>query len=232
MRILVRLPNWLGDMVMSVAFIKQLQQQYPDAQISVIAKKGIHDLLQFFPAFEHQFVYDKARYGGVRGVWRFGRHIKATAAFDLYFSLPESLSSAIMGYATGAGKRIGYRNEGRSVLLTHTYAKPAVTHRVQEYLALLGCFSGKASTAVEVRLRHTFQTNNFVAVNINSEAPSRRLTVAKAVELLVQLRATITEEIKLIGAPKEADFVGFSESLVLIVPDFTLARSFKKCRES
>jgi ADP-heptose:LPS heptosyltransferase len=46
-----------------------------------------------------------------------------------------------------------------------------------------------------------------VVVNINSEASSRRLTVAKAVEVLDALRNRITEEIVLIGAPKEAAFV-------------------------
>jgi ADP-heptose:LPS heptosyltransferase len=39
MKILVRLPNWLGDTVMAVGFIQALKQSYPNALISVITKK-------------------------------------------------------------------------------------------------------------------------------------------------------------------------------------------------
>jgi ADP-heptose:LPS heptosyltransferase len=39
MKILIRLPNWLGDMVMSTAFIGAVQRVYPGAQIDVIVKK-------------------------------------------------------------------------------------------------------------------------------------------------------------------------------------------------
>jgi ADP-heptose:LPS heptosyltransferase len=31
-KILVRLPNWLGDMVMAVGFMQQLEAVYPAAQ--------------------------------------------------------------------------------------------------------------------------------------------------------------------------------------------------------
>jgi len=40
MKVLVRLPNWLGDLVMSYAFMEQLQRLLPDAQIDVVVKLG------------------------------------------------------------------------------------------------------------------------------------------------------------------------------------------------
>ena len=70
-KILVRLPNWLGDMVMSVGALHQLQAFYPDAEISVIVKKGLQDLLPFFPPTKHRFVFSKDEYKGLRGLWRF-----------------------------------------------------------------------------------------------------------------------------------------------------------------
>lgn len=48
MNILVRLPNWLGDLIMSLGFIQSIRQVYPDAIVSVIVKKGIHELMEFF----------------------------------------------------------------------------------------------------------------------------------------------------------------------------------------
>ena len=41
MRIVVRLPNWLGDLVMSTAFMRSLANAFPDAQIEVIVKKVV-----------------------------------------------------------------------------------------------------------------------------------------------------------------------------------------------
>jgi lipopolysaccharide heptosyltransferase II len=207
MKILVRLPNWLGDLVMSTGFIHQLQQFYPGASISVIAKKGIHDLLQYFPPFEHLFIFSKDEYKGLKGLWQFGKGIQKTAQFDLFFSLPDSFSSAFIGWATGSKKRIGFKKEMRRLLMTHTYTKPQDLHRVEEYIALLELFSGKKTDAPNVSLHHSFQKKPHIVVNINSEASSRRLTVPKAVEELNLLRKSIAEPIYLIGALKEKPFV-------------------------
>jgi heptosyltransferase II len=207
MKILVRLPNWLGDMVMSVGFMNQLPHFFPGAEISVIAKKGIHELLPFFPKTQHQFLFSKEEFRGIKGLIKFGKQIKQRENFDFFFCLPDSFSSVIMGAATGAQKRIGYKNELRQVLLTDAYTKPEGLHRVEEYIQLLQLFTKGFSQPADVSLHHRFPKQDYVVVNINSEATSRRLTVAKAVELLNLLRSSIRQKIILIGAPKEKGFV-------------------------
>jgi heptosyltransferase II len=207
MKILVRLPNWLGDMVMSVGFVHQLPYYFPGAEISVIAKKGIHELLSFFPATSHQFVFSKEEFRGIKGLIRFGRQIKQKENFDLFFCLPDSFSSVIMGTATGAAKRIGYKNELRQVLLTDAYTKPEGMHRVEEYIQLIELFTNKAGRHPDISLHHRFTKKDYVVVNINSEASSRRLTIPKAVELLNLLRNSVQQNIFLISAAKEKKFV-------------------------
>jgi ADP-heptose:LPS heptosyltransferase len=207
MKILVRLPNWLGDMVMAVGAVHQLPFFFPDAEVSVVAKKGIHDLLSFFPAFKHEFVFDKSEYKGPKGLWQFGKKIRSTERFDLFVSFPDSFSSALMGYATGAKQRIGYRNEGRNILLTNAYPKLRGLHRVQEYVRLLEAFAQKKAGAIDVRLHHSFPKQDHLVVNINSEASSRRLTTAKAVEIISAVRKNFDEKILLIGGHREKDFV-------------------------
>jgi lipopolysaccharide heptosyltransferase II len=207
MKILVRLPNWLGDMVMSVAFIEQLPHFFPGAEVSVIAKKGIHELLPYFPATKYQFIFSKDEYKGFHGLWKFGREINATEKFDLFFCLPDSFSSAFMGYATGSKKRIGYKKELREILLTNTYSKPKNIHRVEEYIKQLEFFTGQNASEINVELHHNIAKQDHVVVNINSEASSRRLTVAKAIEIINRLRQSIPHKIILIGGPKEKAFV-------------------------
>lgn len=207
MKILVRLPNWLGDMVMAVPFIRQLAVVYPGASISVIAKKGIHGLLPHFPPLQHQFIFSKETYKGITGLLQFGKEIKNTEQFDLYFSLPDSFSAALMGYAAGAKKSIGFKKEWRNIMLTASYQKPKKLHRVEEYLYLLQVYTGQEAKTPQVILHHQYKKEGYIVVNINSEAPSRRLTVSKAVEELNLLRYRTDEKIYLIGAPKEKAFI-------------------------
>ena len=207
MKILVRLPNWLGDMVMSVGFLHQLPYFFPGAEVSVIAKKGIHDLLPFFPPLKHQFIFSKNQYKGISGAIKFGKEIRQTEKFDLFFSLPNSFSSALIGYAAGSKKRIGYKKELRQFLLTDSYEIPLGIHRAEEYIRLLELYTGKKAQKPDVSLKHQFPKKDHVVVNINSEANSRRLTVNKALELLTDIHNGIDNEIILIGAPKEKPFV-------------------------
>jgi ADP-heptose:LPS heptosyltransferase len=203
----VRLPNWLGDMVMALPFLHVLQQAFPAAAVSVVAKQGLHDLLPLFPPTKHRFQFDKRRHKGPLGAWRFGRELRASGPFDLFFSLPDSFSAALMAWGTGARKRVGFRNEGRSLLLTHAYEKPTGGHRAETYLSLLERFTEQALPLQPVRLQHGYRKEGHVVVNINSEAQSRRLTERKAVELLGALRAAVPNTIVLIGAPKEVPFL-------------------------
>ena len=207
MKILVRLPNWLGDMVMSVGFIHQLNHFFPGCEVSVIAKKGIHELLSFFPPLKHHYIFSKEEYTGFTGLWNFGKKINRSENFDLFFCLPDSLSSAFMGKAIAAKKRIGYKKEMREIFLTHAFRKPKKIHRVEEYIKLLELYTNQSAAEIDVQLQHSFIKKDHVVVNINSEAFSRRLTIAKAVEIIGQLRKTLNNKIVLIGAPKEKEFV-------------------------
>jgi lipopolysaccharide heptosyltransferase II len=218
MKILVRLPNWLGDMVMAVGAVRQLAEVFPGAEVSVIVKKGLHDLLPFFPPTRQQYVFSKEENRGLKGAWQFGKMIRREEQYDLFISFPDSFSSALMGYASGAKKRIGYRKEGRDILLTNVYAKPKNLHRAEEYLSLLEMYTGRKAGPFSVTLQHSFPKKDHLVININSEAQSRRLTTAKAVELISTVRKNIGGKIYLIGGGKEARFV---ETVLAVLPDKT-----------
>jgi heptosyltransferase II len=207
MKILVRLPNWLGDMIMAVGFLKQLPHFFSHCEISVIAKKGLHGLLPHFPPTGHQFIFSKDEYKGLTGLWQFGKEIKKAEAFDLFFCLPDSFSSALMGWATGAKARVGYKKELRNLLLTHAYEKGKALHRVEEYIALLEMYTKQKAITPDVALHHSFKKENYIVVNVNSEAQSRRLTLPKAIEVVEDLKRKTDLPIYLIGAPKEKPFI-------------------------
>jgi ADP-heptose:LPS heptosyltransferase len=195
-------------MVMSIGFLNALKQAYPAAAISVIAKEGVHQILEFFPETRFRFAFSKKEYPGIPGAWHFGRNVRKQASFDLFFCLPDSMSSAIMGVATGSKKRIGFRKEGRSLLFTQSY-KRSKAHRVEEYIQLLERFTGTQISPGALRLRYEpTSRQNGIVININSEATSRRLPLAKAVHLISGIRKAFADELVLIGGKQDAPYVG------------------------
>jgi heptosyltransferase II len=206
--ILIRLPNWLGDMVMSTAFVKAVQQHYPNATIDVIAKKGIDFLLDYFPSHNQRFIFDKEEHKGLAGAFKFGRQIRQQKKYDLFFCLPDSFSSAVMAFATSATKKVGYKKELRSLLLSNSFIKKKNIHRVEEYVDLLQQFAKAQIKTPGVELiTAATQKRSAVIVNINSEANSRRLPKEKAITIINAIRKKIAEEIILIASPKEKEFV-------------------------
>jgi heptosyltransferase II len=205
---LIRLPNWLGDMVMSSAFVKAVAAEYPQARLHLVAKKGIDFLLDYFPAHEQRYIFSKEDYKGLKGAWRFGKNIGKAIKFDLCFCLPDSFSSAVMARASGAKKIIGYKKELRSLLLTNSYNRPTGLHRVEDYLCLLEQFTGKKIPVPTVELlAPVVQREQKLVININSEAESRRLPATKAISLINTIKATVDCDILLVGSPKEKPFV-------------------------
>ena len=206
MKILVRLPNWLGDLVMSTAFLRQLPIRFPGAEIDVIIKKGIHTLSPFLPSISQTFAFEKSGRRSIKKQFEFGKFL-ASNKYDLFFSLPDSFSSALIGYASNARNRIGFKSDLRQFMLTHTFVKSRNKHRLENYLELIENFTGVPCQKPETQFSHSFSKNHKVVININSEASSRRLTEAKAVDFITSMRNRISNEIVLVGGPSEKDFV-------------------------
>lgn len=205
MNILIRLPNWLGDMVMSTAFVQAVKNEYPHAAIDLVAKKGIDFLLDYFPAHGKRFIFSKEEYKGLIGVRKFGKMIKTKKKYDLFFCLPDSFSSAIMGHAAGAKESVGFKKELRSLFLSHAFTKKKNIHRVEEYIDLLQQFTKKEIVVPAVKLFDIeTEKKQSLIININSEASSRRLPKEKAVSIINAVRQSIDNEIILVGSPNEA----------------------------
>jgi heptosyltransferase-2 len=145
-RILVRLPNWLGDALMARAALFALRAGQPEATITAVgpaslvallAEDGVCDRLHAWPATPRERA---ALHGEVRG-W------SPQAALIL----PPSFSSAWWAWRCGAPIRVGYRGDARDVLLTHGQARPARgdRHLAVEYMELAAAL-GAVATAVPI----------------------------------------------------------------------------------
>jgi len=210
MKILIRLPNWLGDVVMSTALVASVRQIYPDSEIDVIIKKELAGLAGLIPGINRIHLFSKNDHKGLIGAFSFGKALRSQN-YDLFFNLPSSLSSLTLAWATRAKKRIGFRSEGGFFLLTDKFRKPLNAHRVDEYLFLLEQFTGNAlgDRKVELKISDTPQVDeNRVLINFNSEAESRRMPLDKGKAIIDRLMNTFTTKtFVFIGSKKESAFV-------------------------
>ncbi len=203
-QIVVRMPNWLGDMTMATAFIHALKQAYPVSVVDIIVKTELAGIAAYIPGVGTIHRFSKKE----NSSRSFGKQLRRYKKYDIFFCLPNSFSSAQMAFYSRAVKRVGFKKEMRSLLLTDSYKRPAGMHRVDEYLYLLSSFvkQGAGEAVVELVPKQTFK-RDAVVVNINSEAVSRRLPPEKAVEIINVLRQEIANEIILVGSPKEQGIV-------------------------
>ncbi|MCI0656534.1 MAG: lipopolysaccharide heptosyltransferase II, partial [Acidobacteria bacterium] len=67
---MIRGPNWIGDAVMSEPALAALQELFPTAEITLLVKPAIAELLRGHPALNRILVYeDPGRHVGITGKW-------------------------------------------------------------------------------------------------------------------------------------------------------------------
>ncbi|MSR45520.1 MAG: glycosyltransferase family 9 protein [Planctomycetes bacterium] len=117
-RIAVRLPNWVGDVVMATPLLRALRSAAPHATITAIGTAPCGRLLAGAPWFDRYVALDaRGRHGGLLGWWRAGRDVAADGRPDLHLLLPHSLSSGLIGVASRARCLAGYWTRERGWLL-------------------------------------------------------------------------------------------------------------------
>ena len=210
--VLVRLPNWLGDLVMSSAAIRALQQQLPEAHIDVIVKQELQPIAALIPGVRNIYPFSKQEYKGLTGAKKFGREIRSKLQYDLFFTFPNSFSSAVMAWATGAKRRVGFRGEMRALFLSKAFSKPNHLHRAEEYLHLVDRVFPNLSDNPAVRLEIDPQkveglSTSYIVFNFNSEADSRRMPVDKAISILDEASQHFDQQLVLVGSPKEKEHI-------------------------
>jgi heptosyltransferase II len=138
--IIVRMPNWVGDMVMATPILTDLRRAFPKARITAMCRSPICDLLQEDPEIDELFCFSKAS--------GFGRRIEKrniieklrAGKYDLGVLLTHSFSSAWWFWQGKVEQRLGYDCNGRKFLLTHTLPLPKevqTQHLVLTYKMLL-----------------------------------------------------------------------------------------------
>lgn len=127
-RVLVRLPNPLGDTVMATPLLAALRAHWPEARITAAGGAGSLALLAGLPSVDERLALPDRRARG-SGALLAAAHLMRERRFDLALLCTNSFSSALAVRLAGVPRRVGYAGGGRSLLLTT--ALPSAPERGQ-----------------------------------------------------------------------------------------------------
>lgn len=140
-RIFVRLPNWLGDVVMAVPLLRALRVSRPDAAITLIAKGAFLPLLRTWSLGDDYVALPPRGLAGLRFFHGLRRQYP-----DNYLLFTNSFRGDLEAWLTRCRQRFGLVRPGKArPLLTHAYRLPAGTdlrqqHQLETWTALLRHF--------------------------------------------------------------------------------------------
>ena len=143
-RVLVRLPNWLGDAIMTRPLLYALRAAWPSARVLGVGPAG-----PCAPLADEGLVHELAPWPrDDAGRATVATHVRAWCP-ETALVLPASFSSAWLAWRSRARVRVGYRGDWRGALLTHALPRAArgERHLSDEYLDL-GAALGLAEVAV------------------------------------------------------------------------------------
>jgi heptosyltransferase-2 len=145
--IIVRCPNWIGDQILAYPFFYFLRKEFPKAHIRAVCVPWVFDV-QFRDCVDAVTVIPVSRKQTfatrIRIINEVAKDLRCERNWDLGFSLPNSWSAAGLLFRSGVKIRVGYRTEGRGILLNSGLKWDAspTRHRSQAYLDLLNHYLG------------------------------------------------------------------------------------------
>lgn len=134
LRIIIRMPNWLGDAVMGTPLIADSRRQWPDAKITAMCTHSLAPLLAGNPHLNEVFAFSKPNEFRRREEKRQIISRLRQGSYDFGILLPNSFSSAWLFWRGHVKKRIGFASDGRRFLLTQ--AIPFPKERGKEHLVI------------------------------------------------------------------------------------------------
>jgi heptosyltransferase-2 len=216
-KIIVRMPNWIGDAVLALPALATLRAAYPEAEIWIAAREWVKDLIGPRPSVQGIVALPEVR--NLKSLRKAARLVKA-GGFDIGLLLTNSFASALVFSLAGVRERWGYARDGRRLLLTRAVRVRETWAPLSQrdyYLALLAGLglaplsgeidlhvSAAEGKAADALLDTAGRDRSRPLVILNPGAaygPAKRWPAERFAALAGLLRSRAGAEIALVGAP-------------------------------
>ena len=139
MKILILLPNWLGDAVMATPALEALCSLYPDAELTLVGSYVSIEALKYHPQCKRHYV-DETKKGGNRflNTYRFAKKI---GRHDMAITFRNQLHSSLLLFWSGSTITAGRRRWHSSLFLKHAIKPTQPSHLVEQYRDIVQCLS-------------------------------------------------------------------------------------------
>lgn len=148
MKVGIVLPNWIGDVVMATPTLRSLRRHFgPNAHLIGVMRPYVQRVLEGTDWLDQVILYDRRATNRSHRLWGVARQLRAER-LDHLVLLPNSVSSAWLGWLSGARQRWGHASFGRTWMLNQRvpmdrHQEPGrLRSTVDHYLmvaAALGC---------------------------------------------------------------------------------------------
>lgn len=131
MKILVILPNWLGDAIMATPALEALCKVYPEAQLTLVGSYVSIEALKHHPQCIRHYV-DETKKRGNRFVNTY-RFAKELGTHDIAITFRNQLHSSLLLFWSGTPITTGRRSWHSLFLLTRSIKPAHPSHLVEQY---------------------------------------------------------------------------------------------------
>ncbi|GEM_PF-162281 len=222
MKLLVRIPNWIGDAVMATPTLHALRKMLPHAEITAFCVDTVRPIIEHNPHIDRIISVPARSLKGIANLSITGKTLTRNHYSDFLLLTP-SFSSAYLAKKSGVHSIIGQSGECRGYFLTHRVTKKkkqgknAVQHRVQDYLDIAAALAplpknartqyrlelfltpAERSAAPVIAFKKYFKKRP-IGINPNANARSRRWPEHYWAELINHLQEKLKYQIVLFGA--------------------------------
>ena len=122
-KILVIQTAFIGDVVLATGLVEKLHQQYPEAKIDFLLRRGNEGLLEHHPFLHEVLIWDKQQ-AKRKNLFRLLRRIRATR-YDAVINVQRYFATGLLTAFSGARQRIGFSKNPLSWLFTRR-----LSHRI------------------------------------------------------------------------------------------------------
>ncbi len=221
-KILIVRYRFIGDMILTIPFIRNLRYANPDAEIDMLVSPNSGEVIEDCPYINNFIYFDTTRKhkyekgkGNKKSFWYYVSLLKKNK-YDKVYILKRSLSSALLCYLCGIKERIGYDTEGRGFLLTKKVKYDTEKSESECFLDVLKAdnieikdkyLENWINKESEEKVRELFRENNITSedskavVCVTASNPDKMWDIDNFAQIIEYIINTKNIKVIFIGAP-------------------------------